>query len=204
MKHRFVFLVCLFATAAAFAADAPAVAPAAADRDALVAQLKRTEARFLASVDGLSEAQWNFKAAPDRWSIAECAEHITAAEPFIRNMIAESMKNELAADPAVATNKDAAILTAIVDRTTKFKAPEPLIPTNRFGTPADAMAAFQKERAGTIALAAGDVDLRTHGSKHFAFGPLDSYGWFLFLSAHSERHTLQIDEVKADPGFPKN
>ena len=32
---------------------------------------------------------------------------------------------------------------------------------------------------------------------------LDAYEWLLFLAAHSERHTKQIDEVKADPNFPK-
>ena len=199
MKVRFLTLITLLLiTAAAFAADGPV-----SDQAALVAQLKRTEAKFMASVEGLSEAQWNYKPAPDRWSIAECAEHITAAEPFIRNLVAESTKSELAADAEGPTNKDSAILTAIVDRTKKFKAPEPLIPTNRFGTPAAAVAAFRKERAETIALASSGVDLRTHGAKHFAFGTLDSYGWFLFLSAHSERHTLQIEEVKATPGYPK-
>lgn len=199
MKFRFISLgICLFITAAAFAADAPA----AGDREALIAQLERTKARFLASVEGLSEAQWNYKPAPERWSVAECAEHITAAESFIRKMAADSMKGELAAD-AAGTNQDQKILTFLVDRSTKFKAPEPLMPTNRFGTPAAAVAAYTKERAETIALASSDVDLRTHGTKHFALGDLDSYGWFLFLSAHSERHTLQIEEVKADPGFPK-
>jgi hypothetical protein len=199
MKSRFISLgICLFVTAAMFAADAPA----AGDREALIAQLQRTEARFLASVEGLSEAQWNYKTAPDRWSIAECAEHITAAEPFLRKLIADAMKGELPAD-ATGTNQDQKILTFLIDRSTKFKAPEPLIPTNRFGTPAAAIAAFQKERAETIALASSDADLRTHGAKHFALGDLDAYGWFLFLSGHSERHTLQIDEVKADPGFPK-
>ncbi|HEY0139355.1 MAG TPA: DinB family protein [Thermoanaerobaculia bacterium] len=199
MKKSLITAICLFITAAAFAADAPAVS----DREALIAQLKRTESRFLASVEGLSEAQWTYKPAPDRWSIAECAEHITAAESFLRNYVADSMKGELAADVAGKTNQDQTILTFLVDRSKKFKAPEPLMPTNRFGTPADAVAAFTKARAETIALASSDVDLRTHGSKHFALGPLDSYGWFLFLSGHSERHTLQIEEVKADPGFPK-
>jgi hypothetical protein len=199
MKVRFISLgICLFLTVAAFAGDAPA----AGDREALIAQLERTKSRFLASVEGLSEAQWNYKPAPERWSVAECAEHITAAESFIRKMVAESMKGELPAG-ATGTNQDQKILTFLVDRSTKFKAPEPLMPTNRFGTPAAAIAAYNKERAETIALASSDVDLRTHGAKHFALGDLDAYGWFLFLSAHSERHTLQIDEVKADPGFPK-
>jgi hypothetical protein len=32
---------------------------------------------------------------------------------------------------------------------------------------------------------------------------LDGYEWVLFVAGHSERHTKQINEVKADPNFPK-
>jgi hypothetical protein len=197
MKRSFVFVLALLCAASAFAADPPALA----DRAALVAELERTSAKFLASIDGLTEAQWNFKPAPDRWSIAECAEHIAAAEPMVRKMIADSMKGELPAEQLAGAHQDDK-MKMVVDRSKKFKAPEPLIPTNRFGSPADAVAAFQKERAETIALAKSDVDLRTHGSNHFLLGPLDSYGWFLFTSGHSERHTLQIEEVKTVDGYP--
>ena len=183
----------------AVAGDSPVVS----DKDALVGQLQRTEERFLKSVDGLSEAQWNFKPSPERWSIAECAEHIAAAEPMLRGMIADAMQKELTPEMLKASRQDEKLLTALVDRSKKFKAPEPLVPTNRFGSPAAAVDAFKKERAETIKLASGDVDLRTHGTEHFLFGPLDAYGWFLFESGHSERHTLQIEEVKADPNFPK-
>ena len=31
---------------------------------------------------------------------------------------------------------------------------------------------------------------------------MDGYQWLLLLSAHSGRHTEQIEEVKADPNFP--
>ena len=33
---------------------------------------------------------------------------------------------------------------------------------------------------------------------------LDGYEWVLFVAGHSERHTKQINEVKADPNFPKS
>jgi hypothetical protein len=32
---------------------------------------------------------------------------------------------------------------------------------------------------------------------------LDGYEWMLLIAAHSERHTKQILEVKADSNFPK-
>ena len=182
------FLALALSTAALFA------------EDKLVKELERTEAKLLKSIEGLSEAQWNYKPAPDRWSVAEVLEHITAAEPVIRDMAVKSLET-----PAgEGSNKDDLVLTAVVDRSKKFKAPEPLIPTHKFAAPADAVAAYRKERAETLKLAASDADFRAHGSEHFLFGPLDSAGWVLFLSAHSERHTLQIEEVKASEGFPKN
>jgi hypothetical protein len=46
-------------------------------------------------------------------------------------------------------------------------------------------------------------DLRDHFFDHPAFGTLDGYQWLLLISAHSARHTAQIEEVKADPNFPK-
>jgi len=47
-------------------------------------------------------------------------------------------------------------------------------------------------------------DLRDHMGPHPVLGPLDAYQWILLISAHSERHTKQIEEVKADPNFPKD
>jgi hypothetical protein len=32
----------------------------------------------------------------------------------------------------------------------------------------------------------------------------DGYEWLLFIAAHSRRHTEQLEEVKADPNFPKS
>jgi hypothetical protein len=46
-------------------------------------------------------------------------------------------------------------------------------------------------------------DLRDHVVT-LPFGSFDSYQMILFIAAHSNRHTQQIDEVKADPNFPKN
>jgi hypothetical protein len=35
-------------------------------------------------------------------------------------------------------------------------------------------------------------------------GKMDGYEFILFIAAHSERHVKQINEVKADPNFPKS
>lgn len=179
--------------------------PALFADDPLVKDLERTRDRFLKSVEGLSEAQWKYKAAPDKWSIAECAEHIAVSEELIRSMIGKSLEAATPAEVmAEGVKKDEVITKFITDRSQKFKAPEMLQPSGKFATPAAAVEFFKKERAETIKLAGGNAaDFRAHAAKHPAFGAVDSYGWFLIQSGHSERHTLQIDEVKASEGFPK-
>lgn len=180
-----------------------AVTPAFAnDREKLVQDLERTREKFLKSVEGLSEAQWNYKAAPDKWSIAQCAEHIAASESLIRGAVVKALAEPLPAD-AKDLVKDDMVQKFIVDRSKKFSAPEPLVPTDRFGSPAAAVEAFRTERAETLKLAENDAELRKHAAKHPGFGMLDTYGWMLFLSSHTERHTLQIEEVKANADFPK-
>ena len=59
------------------------------------------------------------------------------------------------------------------------------------------------ERAKTVAFLNNTKDLRDHAIDSPLGKKLDGYEWVLFISAHTERHTKQIDEVKADPNFPK-
>jgi hypothetical protein len=39
--------------------------------------------------------------------------------------------------------------------------------------------------------------------KNPVFSEIDAYEYLLMIAAHSSRHTAQLLEVKADPGFPK-
>jgi len=180
------------------------------DVDKGVAYLEKTRNGVLDSTKGLSEAQWNFKAGPDRWSIAEVAEHIAAAEDLLMGLIqSQVMTSPARTEPEDVKALDALVLKIIVDRSQKAQAPEPLKPTNRFGSPEKSLKHFEESRAKTIAFLKKTRDLRQHayslptltwlnGKK------LDAYEWLLYIAAHSERHTKQIDEVKADPRFPKN
>src|SRR5437899_442803 len=53
------------------------------ERSFLVEQLQLSKKAFLASIGGVTEAQWKFKASPTSWSVAECAEHIVLSEDFL-------------------------------------------------------------------------------------------------------------------------
>ncbi|MGO9257770.1 MAG: DinB family protein [Bryobacteraceae bacterium] len=190
-----VFLAC----APAFA-DGGAMTPA--ERTYLLEQLESSRKEMLASIKGLTEAQWKFKSAPAVWSIQECAEHIILAEDYIFAGTQKMLQTPVIARPATSTEEaDRKIVAMIKDRSKKATAPEPIVPTGKYATPADAAREFEARRQKTIEYVKTTKDeLRVHSAEG-PVGPMDSYQMLLLLAAHSSRHTAQILEVKANPGY---
>jgi hypothetical protein len=195
------------------AAAAPKTSPAPSstltkeERDRAIDYLKQTKKDFLASIEGVSEAQWKFKAAPDRWSIAETAEHIAVAEQTIWDLVSgKIMKSAPAPEKrAEAQGKDEIILAKIPDRSQKAQAPERLKPTGRWATQAALRKDFEAIRDKEIAFVTETKeDLRNYFEEHPFLKTMDAYQWLIFNGAHCKRHTAQILEVKADPNYPKS
>lgn len=182
------------------------VAPlTSAEREFLLGHLRRTAKLFRDSIAGLTEAQWNFKPAPDRWSVAECAEHIVVSEEMIMGL-AKKVAQSPVPGPRMKNpgETDLKIMANMTDRSKKGKAPEVMRPTGRFPDRAAIEAAFPERRNTTLKyVESTQEDLRAHYVPHSVFTTADAYQWLLILSSHSERHTAQINEVKADSQFPK-
>src|SRR5690349_12288416 len=85
VKHGVVFVIAL--ACMAVASQAQSLTPA--DRDKAMKYLESTKQGVADATKGLSAAQWTFKPAPDKWSVAEVTEHIAAAEDYIRGMVVE-------------------------------------------------------------------------------------------------------------------
>ncbi len=195
-------LIGLFLAATTLAAPAQEVTQA--EKDRALQYLETTKKNVLEATKGLSAAQWNFKPGPDRWSVAQVMEHIAAAEDFIRGLVKETVMVAPAGEPGRDAKKsDDAVLAMVPDRTNKFQAPEPLVPTNRFGSPQGSIKHFLESRATTEDFLKTATGLRDHVADS-PMGKLDGYEFILLIAAHSERHMKQINEVKADPNFPKN
>lgn len=179
------------------------------ERDRAMSHLHATRKLFVDATANLSEAQWKFKAAPDRWSVAECAEHLAESETFLRGLLTTT----LAKAPVDETKRaarlkdrdamDLKVAAMISDRSQKAQAPEPLRPSGKFTTQAQVVDAFRQRRDETIAMAEKTQDdLR---GRFAALGPgfeLDLYQMLFMISGHTERHVKQMREVMADPKFP--
>jgi uncharacterized damage-inducible protein DinB len=207
MRRSSVFILFLLSVFSVIPAVAQSASPLTSDeRKKALDYLKLTQDKFLDSIKGLSEEQWKFKPAPDKWSVDEVAEHIGISETTIYGMITgQIMKSP--ADPskrAAAKGKEDQIFKMIPDRTTKAQAPEILKPVGRWADRDLLTKEFKKNRSTGIEFVKTTNDpLRDHFGPNPVFTELDAWQWLLFMAAHSERHTAQILEVKADPNFPK-
>jgi hypothetical protein len=169
----------------------------------LLKHLQQTQQAFVASISGLSDAQWTFKAGPDRWSIAEVAEHIAVSETTILQLVTDQVMKAAAVPRNPNPVSDEQLLAGLLDRTSKFQAPEMLKPTNRWATRDALLKDFLAAREKTAAYVKTTTDdLHGHSAPHPVFKMLDGYQWVLLLSGHSARHTAQIEEVKASAGYP--
>ncbi len=155
-------------------------------------------------LDGLTPKQLNFKPSPEAWSIAECAEHLAIAETNLFGLLQKSL--ETPADPSKRSEvkmTDAEVVPMITDRSTKVKTPKPFEPSGKFGSHEDTVKEFLKKRAATMRFVyENEADLRNHYMV-MPFGTLDAYQGLLFIAGHTERHVLQMEEVKANANFPK-
>jgi adenylate kinase family enzyme len=99
---------------------------------------------------------------------------------------------------------DEQLVQRIEDRSTKIKTREPLMPENiPFKDTEEALESFKKNREKLIEYVKSTNDeLRSHIAT-MPFGMIDSYQLILFIAGHTNLHTQQIIEVKADPNYPK-
>jgi len=177
------------------------------ERTQLLKWLDESHQEFIASINGVSDAQWKWKPTPERWSVGETAEHIVLAEAMLFNFV----KQALAAPPNAAweeqtKGKDAFIIRVMPARLGKAQAPEPIVPRQGL-TYAQVKERFEKQRAMIVQFATEtQLPLKEHTADHPfpVFGTLNAYDWLIYVPLHTIRHDKQIAEVKATPGYPTN
>ncbi|NOT61833.1 MAG: DinB family protein [Acidobacteria bacterium] len=146
------------------------------------------------------------KAAPNKWSVGEILEHIAKTEGLLIGSVEKMLTEPVNAAWAEKTKgKTAIIERRMLNREVKAQANEMLVPSGKL-TRAEVMAQFKANRAATrklIANTKAEVHAHTQDHPEPTFGTLSAYQWLVFTALHNLRHNLQIEEVKASPGFPK-
>jgi len=170
------------------------------ERQRLIAHLQMTEDWLVGELEGLSDPQLTFKMTPESWSIKDVAEHLAIAEPQYWTNLEASLKEPVKAGwKPQATDEQ--MLWYGIDRTNRQRTGEARVPHGQFPNAQASLASFRKLRATMLSTAkASQEDFR---ARAFMGGGQDVYQWFLMISTHSQRHILQIREIKAHPNYPK-
>lgn len=170
------------------------------ERDRIMSYYHSARKQVLDQVAGLSETQWTFRPAADKWSIAEVLEHLTLTEPGLFRFATSGLKNSTAGPSAM---KDEAVVAAMKDRSKPAQAPDMFKPSSKWTTREALVTDFKARRdANIVWLWETRDDLR---GKFVKFGPnvVDVYQMLLAIPAHNERHLAQIAEIKASANYPK-
>jgi hypothetical protein len=168
------------------------------EKEALRARLEDSREKWLAAVQGIGEQDALFSPGEGQWNILQVAEHVATAE---RQML--TMWKKLSAPGTAPREKDGMIVSAQGDRNKKNPAPERSVPTGRFQSLKDAVAAFVENREATMAALNEVEDFRGKVVEHPLAGVCDGYQLFLIMALHPVRHVFQVEEIKAAPGFSK-
>ncbi len=175
------------------------------ERAKAIKYLKDSQKQFLDSVEKLTDAQWSYKQAPERWSVGETAEHIALSESLIFGAALRAL--EAPPNPeweAKTKGKTEFIEKILVDRSRRASAPEAIVPTGK--SRAEIMKMFKDARAKTLKFAEEtQAPLKEHTQDHPfpVFGTLNAYQWLIYVPLHNLRHNQQIAEVQASEGYPK-
>jgi len=184
---------------AAFFAGGATAQMTALERQRLIAHFEMTESWLADELAGLTAEQANFRPAPGVWSIIENLDHLVVAEPIYWRDFQNAMRAPAMSRPSPAS--DDSFLWYGIDRTNRASAVPTELPSGKLSDLRAGLESFHKLRAEMLRyIHTTQDDLRSHLVRR---ENCDAYQWLLLISAHAQRHILQIREVKKNPRFPR-
>lgn len=177
------------------------------ERAKAIKMLNDSHNELLSYIEKLSDAQWNFRPSPVKWTVGETAEHIALAEGLLFGAMERALAAPVNPDwETKSAGKEAILDNLLAARKGKAQAPEPIQPLKRKMSRADIMTLLKEGRAKSMKfIETTDLPLKAHTLDHPfpVFGTLNAYQWFVYIPAHNLRHNKQIVEIMSSPGFPK-
>lgn len=177
------------------------------ERAKAIKLLHDSQNELLSYIEKLTDAQWNFRPSPFKWTVGETAEHIALAEGLLYGAMERAIAAPINPDwETKSANKEAILDKVLAGRQGRVQAPEPIQPLRRKMSRADIMTLLKDSRAKSLKfIETTDVPLKAHTLDHPfpIFGTLNAYQWFIYIPEHNLRHNKQIAEIMSNTAFPK-
>lgn len=163
----------------------------------LAEKVKNNTTQLLNSFQTLNEEQLFFKPSEKVWSVIENIEHIFLVDVGIAKVLATPAQQVSSENKNTELFSDERLNSMLVNRSFKAPAPDFVYPKGRFKN--------REEAAQNITiiidkiihhLNTNNVEQETHTVKHMVLGEMTKTDWIHFLVHHTQRHILQLEEVK--------
>jgi Domain of Unknown Function (DUF1080)/DinB superfamily len=172
------------------------------DRNRLLSYYHATRKQILDATTGLSPAQWKFKPAPEKWSVAEVVEHLALTEDFLFAIAANYLQHS-APQPAEVKLTGEQLVKNITDRSRPAQAPAELRPTGRWPSGVEVLNEFRTRRDHMIDWLDHTKEPLKNSWARWGGETITVYDALYTIPAHTERHLQQIIEVNQNPNFPR-
>lgn len=203
MRVSCVVVGLLIAGAGVAAQTLPEMRMTEAERTEVIELLLKSEQEMLQAIDGLTDQQWTFKPAPERWSVGEVVEHIVLADALLFDTAVKALDARLDEGWNATLAKTDVLRKALPNRSRRVDAPAAIKPQQAM-TRAALVSRFKEQRAKALAFVREtDKPLKAHTAPNPFFGSLNAHQWLLYIPLHHVRHNQQIAEVKASSGYPR-
>ncbi len=188
-----VLLCCLFLQPTTLLAEDGKLSDT--QRGQLVELFERSRAELEKLAAHATGEHWAWKPAADRWSVGEVVEHIVLAEEGLFAMI----QGALAGDPDPDWQKFAAVkitdmVTMLQDRSQKFPAPEPFVPSGE-ASRSELLERYAKIRMTVLDFVRTTDAALDHYTGDAPAGKSNARQFLGLLAGHNLRHNQQIVEV---------
>lgn len=143
---------------------------------------------LMAALDGLSEAQAQWKPSADDWSVMELMAHVVTTKRVCASMC---------------ENLGAGHWPAGIGEEWQEEARQDGVTLAQFSTLDDARTAAQTAHDDLLkqisALDTANTEIRF---RHFVFGAFNSREWAVFQRIHDDNHAPQLGDIKGSAAFP--
>lgn len=165
--------------------------------------LEVQHANLRATFDAVPPERRTRRPSPEQWSPADVIGHLAILESRVADvfstLISDARARGVRADPETSPVLPTIDITRVLDRSTKFVAPDRVDPHKTqtglawsdYERAHDQLTSIVRQTDG---LALSDV---VH--PHPIFGALNMYEWIAFIGAHEARHAEQIRESAGVP-----
>lgn len=176
------------------------------DRHWLSDSLKITRDLLVEETENLTDAQWNFKESPDRWSIKEVVEHICYWELLLTHEISKALSQGPQPQLSKKAKPDSIYLGFILEQqqhiSTDYTKPFTYTLPMGLNDGKTNVAWFLKMRNESVNFIDSTTsDLRAY----FMYDKRPNiHQVYITIFGHTERHIRQVRKIKLNANYPKN